>query len=273
MRDRLIDHCISWYDSHISDGNLPQKTCVYYQFIPYIHMNTTGVHDDVIKWKHLPRYWPFVRGIHRSPVNSPHKGQWRGALMFSLICAWINGWVNNPKADDLRRRRAHYDVTVMCSMKSSLLVEDQMSLPISHPMVAWWHQDKELGHQQACFWPIRCIVCYRSMSLALDDPLLLVSNIMAGQLDSLIEVFNSLWPGGATWCVSTLAQVMVCCLFSEVVWHPPESNFTTSAQAAILCNEFENDALRITTHFTCTSELKLFVCCIHKCIRRRNIRE
>ena len=49
-------------------------------------------HDDVIKWKHFPRYWPFVRGIHRSPVNSPHKGQGRGALMFSLICAWIKGW-------------------------------------------------------------------------------------------------------------------------------------------------------------------------------------
>ena len=25
-------------------------------------------HDDVIKWKYFPRYWPFVRGIHRSPV-------------------------------------------------------------------------------------------------------------------------------------------------------------------------------------------------------------
>ena len=24
------------------------------------------LHDDVIKWKHFPRYWPFVRGIHRS---------------------------------------------------------------------------------------------------------------------------------------------------------------------------------------------------------------
>ena len=44
-------------------------------------------HDDVIKWKHFPRYWPFVRGIHRCPVNSPHKGQWRGALMLSVICA------------------------------------------------------------------------------------------------------------------------------------------------------------------------------------------
>ena len=44
------------------------------------------IHDDVIKWKHFPRYWPFVRGNHRSPVTSPHKGQWRGTLMFSLIC-------------------------------------------------------------------------------------------------------------------------------------------------------------------------------------------
>ena len=69
------------------------------------------IHDDVIKWKRFPRYWPFVRGIHRSPVNSPHKGQWRGALMFSLI--WINGWINNREAGDLRRYRAHYDVTVM----------------------------------------------------------------------------------------------------------------------------------------------------------------
>ena len=49
-----------------------------------------------------------VRGIQRSPVNSPHKGQWRGALMFSLICAWTNGWVNNRDAGDLRRHRTHY---------------------------------------------------------------------------------------------------------------------------------------------------------------------
>ena len=46
-------------------------------------------------------------------VNSPHKGQWRGALMFSLICVWMNNWENNRKAGDLRRYRALYDVTVM----------------------------------------------------------------------------------------------------------------------------------------------------------------
>ena len=39
-------------------------------------------HDDVMKWKHFPRYWPFVRAIHWPPVDSRHKGQWRGALMF-----------------------------------------------------------------------------------------------------------------------------------------------------------------------------------------------
>ena len=70
-------------------------------------------YDYVIKWKHFPRNWSFVRGIHRSLVNSPRKGQWRGDLMFSLICVWINDWVNNREAGDLRRNRAHYDVIVM----------------------------------------------------------------------------------------------------------------------------------------------------------------
>ena len=70
-------------------------------------------HDDVIKWRHFPRYWPFVRTIHRSPVISPHQDQWRRALMFSFICVWINGWANNRKAVDLGRYRAHYDVIVM----------------------------------------------------------------------------------------------------------------------------------------------------------------
>ena len=69
--------------------------------------------DDVIKCKRFPRYWPFVRGIHRSPADSPHKGQWCVALMFSLICASTNGWANNRDAGDLKRHCAHYDVTIM----------------------------------------------------------------------------------------------------------------------------------------------------------------
>ena len=65
----------------------------------------------VITWKHFSRYWPFVREFtgHRwSPRTKPV------ARSFNvLICAWKNGWVNNCKAGDLRRRRVHYDVTVM----------------------------------------------------------------------------------------------------------------------------------------------------------------
>ena len=51
-------------------------------FITFEPSQKLSYHDDVIKWKHFPRYWKYVRGIHRSPVNSPHKGRWRGALIF-----------------------------------------------------------------------------------------------------------------------------------------------------------------------------------------------
>ena len=70
-------------------------------------------HNGVIKWKHSELLLAIVRGIHRSPADFPHKGQWRGALKFSLICAWTNGWASNRDAGDLRRHRAHYDTTVM----------------------------------------------------------------------------------------------------------------------------------------------------------------
>ena len=82
----------------------------------------------LIKWKHFPRYWPSVWGINLSLVSSPHKGQWRGDLMFSLICAWINDWVNNR---DLRRHRVHYDVTV--TQREMLCHSSQKSC--SHRMV------------------------------------------------------------------------------------------------------------------------------------------
>ena len=65
------------------------------------------------KWKQFPRYWPFVRGNQRSPVNSPQKSQWRGALTFSLICSWIKSSVNTREAGDLQRHRTHYNVTVI----------------------------------------------------------------------------------------------------------------------------------------------------------------
>ena len=106
---------IHWHDLYLC-GNKSMRILWDFYFL-YTHTNhqiNIGItHDDVIKWKHFPRYWPFVRGIHRSPVNSPHKGQRRGALMFSLICARINGWVNSGEAGDLRRHHTHYGITIM----------------------------------------------------------------------------------------------------------------------------------------------------------------
>ena len=120
-------------------------------------------HDDVIKWKHFPRNWPFVRGIHRSPLNSPHKGQWRRALMFSLICIWINNWVNNHEAGDLRRYHAHYDVIVMyCSIRSQCVnFENLMQERLT---VNQWCFISESCHiksnnDQHCFW--KSVQCFK----------------------------------------------------------------------------------------------------------------
>ena len=95
-------------------------------------------HDDVIKWKHFPRNWPFVRGIHRSPVNSSHKGQWRGALMFSLMWVWINDWVNNREASDLRRYRTHYDVIVMSCALTRLSYLQEQAVDWRHRWYSYW---------------------------------------------------------------------------------------------------------------------------------------
>ena len=124
-------HWLSWHGFKCTCGNLPFARADWAIVIigtwhPCRNADCSIAyrycwHDDVIKWKHFPHHWPFVRGIHRSPVNSPQKGQWRGALMYSLICVWINGWVNNREADDLGRYRAHYRVTVLELWRSTTL--------------------------------------------------------------------------------------------------------------------------------------------------------
>ena len=95
-------------------------------------------HDDIIKWKHFPRYRPFVRGIHWTPVNSPPKGQWRGALMFSLICDWTNDWANNRGTGDLKRHCAHYNITVMtCHFVAITGTTTPVPYQTSQVTVAW----------------------------------------------------------------------------------------------------------------------------------------
>ena len=136
-------------------------------------------HDDVIKWKHFPRYWPFVRGIYRSPANSP-QGQWRGALMFSLICAWINGWVNSREAGDFRRHRTHYDVIVM---------------------VAWQHGDQVITrhvclHTLAYLWYTgkQCILQTEANRIYMYEPFWYWSQIIPAELGR----YNGYWCPGSS---------------------------------------------------------------------------
>ena len=159
---------------------------------------------------------PFVRGIHRSPVNSPHKGQWRRALLFSLICAWINGWVNNREAGDLRHHCAHYDVTVMCSCYS--WHDDERSLgisslgtdlvfpeysglsPVEHTITIQWH---EIIHRQ-------CI------------------NISKNSVSFIIHIFICMW-----WLkhfvekVTTHAKIKhLLCQFSKMMYYDATKDCT-----------------------------------------------
>ena len=91
--------------------------CILTMSITYIHAHLGYLHMFQMMTSSNRNIFrvtrPIVRGIHRFPVNSLHKGQWRGALMFSLICAWINDWLNNRQAGDLRLHRSHYDVNVI----------------------------------------------------------------------------------------------------------------------------------------------------------------
>ena len=127
-------------------GLMWHRTQLRFSGLPYMKLTGTlyveaNLHDVVIKWKHFLPYWPFVRGIQRSRVNSPHKGQWRGALMFSLICARINGWVNNGEAGDLRRNHAHYDVTVIsecpCVHTNNLAGRNEIMI-YNEKKSVWW---------------------------------------------------------------------------------------------------------------------------------------
>ena len=127
------------YDLLIHIGQSTQGTVWFNNAIePSMHVG--NFHDDVIKWKHFRVTGHLGGGFHRSPVNSTHKGQWHGALMFSLICARINGWLNNREAGDLGRRRAHYDVTVMQTLAYHIKTDwtDKSSRIACDVLQIWW---------------------------------------------------------------------------------------------------------------------------------------
>ena len=106
-------------------GNLRWAACDPWEFSLFSDVIDGPLHSalsavstvqrQVKWWRHQMETFPGLLAIcaGNSAGEFPHKGQWRGALMFSLVCVWINGWVNNRAADDLRRYCAHYDVSVM----------------------------------------------------------------------------------------------------------------------------------------------------------------
>ena len=166
-------------------------------------------HDDGIKCNYFRRYWTFVREINWSPVNSTYKGQWCGALMFSVICTWTNGWVNNRDASDLRRHRAQYYVIVMAlqlwdiasKISSSSNLAKARSSIISIIVDQW-------------FWSIAenttvIFLHLWQMSTRLEN-----RKISNGQ-----ETFQDIWAHGTTlyWCSFTSFYIGICLGFRNGV--------------------------------------------------------
>ena len=112
-------------------------------------------------WRHQMETFSALVAIcaGNSPVTGefPHKGQWRGALMFSLMCAWINGWVNNREAGDLRRHRAHYGIRVMINLTvPSVILCDWVSTIEVTPKIKWNIDRYQIAAKSDC--SKRCLV-------------------------------------------------------------------------------------------------------------------
>ena len=141
----------------------------------------------------------LCEGIHLSPVDSPHKGQWCAVLMFSLICAWTNGWANNRDTGDTRRHYAHYEVTVMLLSDSTLLCFQFVAAsPLSQapPSVT---TDAPASRPR---WILQLPWEEGSRKYSYKCDM------------ERMERFNLLLPSDAIWwhrSWSTLAQVMACC--------------------------------------------------------------
>ena len=129
-------------DNEIKSSMRSLRSTLTGQSISLVVHNPNGrfLQISALDWSRSKRWWrhqmetfsallAICAGNSPFPVNSPHKGQWRGALMFSKICVWINGWVNNREAGDLRRYRANYEVIVMPKLHS---VPESESCPLKY---------------------------------------------------------------------------------------------------------------------------------------------
>ena len=93
----------------------------------------------ISSWRHQKETFSvllaFCAGNSPATGGLPSQGQCCGALIFSLICAWINGWANNR---DLRRHRAHYDVIVMLYVLHKNVKTTMIIIAIVHYVDVTW---------------------------------------------------------------------------------------------------------------------------------------
>ena len=132
------------------------------------------MHDDVIKWKHFPHYWPFVSWIHRSPVDSPHKGQWCGYMMGFFICASTNNWGDNRDAGDLRRNGVDYDVIVMVILQTPLpeiiielplLIKSFLGIKVRAFVEIYFFSKSIPTATKEQIWSFQTICCHRDITI------------------------------------------------------------------------------------------------------------
>ena len=164
QRASNAENVFTWWRHHMKcdltdDKSLPEPILTYHQWGPL--WCTTWQFHCIIHKKSVSVLWlkttifmitssngnilrvtGRVTGIHQWPVNSPHKGQWRRALMCSFIGAWINDWVNNREDGDLRLHHAHYDVIVMWNCShipgANECEQGRHTSPIDMPQQARW---------------------------------------------------------------------------------------------------------------------------------------
>ena len=186
--------------------------------------------------------------------------------MFSLICVWINGWVNNGETVDLRRRRAHFDVIVMIATTHQLQY---------YYDYCWKSSAKELLLFVCLFLVFQRLANYVHQTiqsigtlgkLAQRTELSFLRPYLSFEIYPSIAIYGhqytstatlklTLWPCDVIWRHrpwSTLVQILAGCLtppnqylnqcwllVSEVMLHSPDSNFTANAQVTIMYNGFK----------------------------------
>ena len=127
-----------------------------------------------------------------SPVNSPHKGQWRGALMFSLICARINGWINNREAGDLGRHRTlYYAIVMRCAV-----VHCKIDIRASFNGFSTSYKRPR-----------------NALSLITTDQFTCLLNIHGGGDGKLITFSDSFWPCIALIIIGCIDACIITCVF------------------------------------------------------------